>query len=211
MRRPTRSKDSGIEPVPSSCPGSGNGMPCCDILENMTDGVMTVDMNRRIHTVFNRAAEKITGFTFGEAINQYCFDILRSSTCQTNCPLERTLKTGEPVYNHPAVIITKTGNKIAVSATTALIRNKQGEVIGAMEIFRDLSVLETLRKVVSERFNLGDMISKNKRMQEIFDILPDIAESDSNLLIRGPSGSGKGLPARTVHHQSLRKPGPFVK
>jgi DNA-binding NtrC family response regulator len=80
-----------------------------------------------------------------------------------------------------------------------------------MEIFRDLSVLETLRKVVSERFNLGDMISKNKRMQEIFDILPDIAESDSNLLIRGPSGSGKGLPARTVHHQSLRKPGPFVK
>jgi transcriptional regulator with PAS, ATPase and Fis domain len=48
-------------------------------------------------------------------------------------------------------------------------------------------------------------------MQEIFDILPDIADSDSHLLIQGPSGSGKGLLARAVHDFSPRRDRPFVK
>ena len=195
----------------SSCRSGDESMPCCAILESMTDGVFTVDIQRRINTFFNRAAEEITGFTFQEAVNQFCFDILRSSTCQSNCPLEKTLTTGEPVFNHPAVIINRSGKEIAVSVTTALIRNKLGNVVGAVEIFRDLSVIETLRKTISGRFSLGDMISKNPRMQEIFDILPDVAESDSNLLIQGPSGSGKGLLARAVHDLSPRKERPFIK
>ena len=195
----------------ASCQSGDESLPCCSILESMTDGVFTVDINRRINTFFNRAAEEITGFSFQEAVNQFCFDILRSSTCQTNCPLEKTLKTGEPVYNHPAVIITKAGKELAVSVTTALIRNRLGDVVGALEIFRDLSVIETLRKAVAGRYSLGDMISKNPHMQEIFDILPDVAESDSTLLIQGPSGSGKGLLARVVHDLSTRKERPFVK
>ncbi len=195
----------------SPCRSEDGSLPCCTILESMTDGVFTVNLERRINTYFNRAAEEITGFTFQEAVNQFCFDILRSSTCQTNCPLERTLKTGKPVYNHPAVIITKAGKEIPVSVTTALVRNLTGEVVGAMEIFRDLSVIETLRKAVADRYSLGNMISKNPRMQDIFEILPDIAESDSHLLIQGPSGSGKGLLASTVHDLSTRKEKPFVK
>ncbi|MGV8079972.1 MAG: sigma-54 interaction domain-containing protein [Syntrophales bacterium] len=203
--------DRNVSPGQGPCRWGNEDLPCCDILENMTDGVLTVDLNRRINTFFNRAAERITGFTFPEAVNQHCFDILRSSTCQTNCPLMRTLQTGEPVYDHPAVIITKEGREIPVNATTALIRNRRGEVVGAMEIFRDLSVIETLRKAVGNRYSLGDMISKNPRMLEIFDILPDVAESDSNLLIQGHSGSGKGLLARAVHDQSLRRDKPFIK
>ncbi|PIV05883.1 MAG: Fis family transcriptional regulator [Syntrophobacterales bacterium CG03_land_8_20_14_0_80_58_14] len=195
----------------SSCKIGGDSLPCCAILESMTDGVFTVDLERRINTFFNRAAEEITGFTFAEAVNQFCFDILRSSTCQTNCPLERTLKTGEPVYNHPAVIISRTGKEIPISVTTALIRNTRGDIIGAVEIFRDLSAMEALRKTIAGGYRLGDMISKNPRMQEIFEILPDIAESDSHLLIQGPSGSGKGLLARAVHDFSPRKDRPFVK
>ena len=195
----------------ASCRSGDESMPCCTILESMTDGVFTVDLTRRINTFFNRAAEEITGFSFQEAVNQFCFDILRSSTCQSNCPLERTLRTGEPVFNHPAVIINRTGKEIAVSVTTALIRNHRGDVVGAVEIFRDLSVIETLRKAVAGSYSLGDMISKNPRMQEIFDILPDVAESDSTLLVQGPSGSGKGLLARAVHDLSPRKDRPFIK
>jgi PAS domain S-box-containing protein len=184
-------------------------MPCCTILESMTDGVFTVNLERRINTFFNRAAEEMTGFTFSEAVNQFCFDILRASSCQTDCPLERTLKTGKPIYNHPAVIINKSGKEIAVSVTTALIRDNRGEITGAVEIFWDTSVIEILRKAVAGSYHFGDMISKNKRMQAIFDILPDIAESASHFLIQG--GSGKGLLARVVHDLSKRKGRPFVK
>ncbi|HBH86613.1 MAG TPA: Fis family transcriptional regulator [Syntrophaceae bacterium] len=210
MKRKSSKNDAGSVNT-SSCRSSDDSLPCCAILESMTDGVFTVDLQRRINTYFNRAAEEITGFTFQEAVNQFCFDILRSNTCQSNCPLERTLRTGEPVFNHPAVIINQSGKEIAVNVTTALIRNHRGDVVGAVEIFRDLSMIETLRKAVAGRYSMGDMISKNPRMQEIFDILPDVAESDSTLLIQGPSGSGKGLLARAVHDLSPRKERPFIK
>ena len=195
----------------SFCRNGEESPPCCAILESMTDGVFTVDLNRRINTFFNCAAEEITGFTRAEAVGQFCFDILRSSSCQSHCPLERTLKEGDPVYNHRAVIVNRAGKEIPISATTALIRDVQGEVTGVVEIFRDLSMLEELRKVITRGYRFGDMISKHPRMQEIFEILPDIAESDSHLLIQGPSGSGKGLLARVVHDLSPRKEGPFVK
>ena len=206
-----RKKNEAPVPGTSPCRSGDESLPCCAILESMTDGVFTVDLDRRINTFFNRAAEKITGFAFAEAVGQFCFDILRSSSCQTNCPLERSLKTGEPVYNHPAVIISRTGKEIPISVTTALMRDRRGEITGAVEIFRDLSVMEALRKTIAGGYRHGDMISKNHRMQEIFEILPDIAESDSHILIQGPSGSGKGLLARTIHALSSRKEGPFVK
>ena len=209
-KRKSRKNDAVATNI-SSCRSGDESLPCCAILESMTDGVFTVDLERRINTFFNRAAEEITGFKFQEAVNQFCFDILRSSTCQSNCPLEKTLTTGEPVFNHPAVIINRTGKEISISVTTALIRNHRGDVVGAVEIFRDLSVIENLRKAVADHYSLGDMISKNPRMQEIFDILPDVAESDSTLLIQGPSGSGKGLLARVVHDLSPRKERPFIK
>lgn len=184
---------------------------CCVILDSITDGVFAVDRELRIVSMFNRAAEQITGYSLEEAIGQYCFDIFRSAVCQTGCPLKRTLATGEHVYDYPSVIINKAGAEVSVNISTALIRDNQGAMIGAVEIFRDLSVVETLRNVISGKYRLRDLLSKNHRLQEIFEILPDIAESDSTVLIQGPSGSGKEVVATAIHDLSYRKDQPFVK
>ncbi|TRZ85880.1 PAS domain-containing protein [bacterium] len=50
-------------PESSHCRSGDDSLPCCAILESMTDGVFTVDLDRRINTFFNRAVEEITGFT----------------------------------------------------------------------------------------------------------------------------------------------------
>ncbi|RLB34642.1 MAG: hypothetical protein DRH12_17280 [Deltaproteobacteria bacterium] len=55
--------------------------PCCTILESISDGVFTIDPNKRI-TSFNRAAQTTTGFKAGEAIGQYCFDVFRANIFQ---------------------------------------------------------------------------------------------------------------------------------
>jgi len=194
-----------------ACTGRGDATACCVILDSIADGVFVVDRGRRITSFFNRAAEQLTGFSSPEAVGQYCFDIFRSDLCQTQCPLERTMATGIPLYGCPAVIINRKGQEISVSITTAPIRNDQGEVVGGVEIFRDLTVVESLKKTISGRYRLGDLVSKNPRMQEIFEILPDVAESESTVLIQGPSGSGKEILASAIHDSSPRREKPFVK
>jgi len=186
------------------------GGSCCTILESISEGVFTIDLEKKI-SFFNRAAESITGFTVAEAVGQYCFDIFRSSVCQVNCPLETAIKTKKPVYDRSAVIINKSGRQTSIKLTADLLKDDHGEIIGAVEVFRDMTIVETLRRTLSSKYRLGDLISKNHRMQEIFEILPDIAESDSTVLIQGQSGSGKGILANTIHELSLRKGKPFVK
>ena len=180
------------------------------ILDSVADGVFTINDQDEI-TSFNRAAEEITGFSRDEAIGQYCFNIFRASICQTHCALRQTLKTGKAIINLPVNILNKRGKEIPVSISTSVLKNEKGEVIGAVETFRDLSVVEELKKKISRQYSLEDIVSKNHQIQEIFHILPDIAESDSTVLIQGPSGSGKELFARAIHNLSHRKSHPYVK
>lgn len=186
------------------------GAPCCSILKSVSEGVFTIDLEKRV-TFVNPAAESITGFSSQEVVGQHCFDIFRSNVCQTGCPLELAIRSGEPVRDQPAVIINKSGGQTAINLTADLLKSDTGEIIGAVEVFRDVSVIETLRRTIAGRYRLGDMISKNHRMQDIFEILPDVAESESTVLIQGPSGSGKEVLANTIHDLSPRKGKPFVK
>jgi len=186
------------------------GTPCCTILNNISEGIFTIDLDKKI-TFVNRAAESITGFTSNEAIGQYCFDIFRSNVCQVNCPLEAAIETKKPVHDQAAIIINKSGREVSIKIGAELLKNDRGEIVGAIEIFRDVSLIEILRQSLSERYRFGDLISKSHLMQEIFEILPDIAESDSAVLIQGQSGTGKEVIAKTIHELSPRKEKPLIK
>ena len=186
------------------------GTPCCTIMNSISEGIFAIDLDRKI-TFVNCAAESITGFKSDEAIGRYCFDIFRSNVCQVNCPLEAAIETKEPVHDRAAIIINKSGREVSIKITAELLKNDRGEIVGAIEIFRDVSVIEILRQSLSERYRFGDIISKNRMMQDIFEILPDIAESDSAVLIQGESGTGKEIIAKTIHELSPRKEKPLIK
>jgi len=181
------------------------------ILDSIGEGVLTMDLQRRITSIFNKAAERITGFTAREALGRHCFDVLRSSICQTNCPLQGAISSRQTLYDVPCTIIDRRGREIRVSVTLAPILDPDGRPVGGVETIRDLSAMNTLREALAGRFRMGDMVSKSPRMQEVFDILPDIAESDSTVLIQGPTGSGKEVMAAAIHDLSPRRTGPFLK
>ncbi len=174
------------------------------ILDSIADGVFTVDREWLI-TSFNRAAEEITGIPREEAIGQRCCDVFRASICETNCALRETMQTGRPVVNRAIFIIDATGRRIPISISTGLLKDKEGNIVGGVETFRDLSAIEELRRELEKKFSFQHIISKNNEMLRIFDILPGIAESDSTVLIEGESGTGKELIARSIHNLSHRK------
>jgi len=179
------------------------------ILDSVADGVFTVDKDWHI-TSFNRAAEQITGVPRQEAIGRLCYEVLHANICESACALSQTMKTGRPIINKSVYIVTTDGRRLPISISTALLKNEQGEVIGGVETFRDLSMVEELRKELERRHSCEDIISRNHEMHRIFELLPDIAESESTVLIEGPSGSGKELLARAIHHLSRRKDKPLV-
>lgn len=183
--------------------------PTAAILESISDGVFTVDMDWRI-TSFNRAAEAITGVGREEAVGRHCADVFRSSMCGAGCALRQTLETGRPVIGRSGYIIDVDGDRIPISISTAVLRDGDGRVIGGAETFRDLSEVEALRQELEGKARVGDLTSRSPLMQRVFEVLPAIALSPSTVLILGETGTGKELVARTIHALSPRSRGPFV-
>jgi len=179
------------------------------ILDSIADGVFTVDENWTI-TFFNSAAERITGVSAQEAIGKPCHEVFKTTICESECALKRTMRTGGPLVNKMVHIVTAGGERVPISISTALLRDADGQVIGGVETFRDLSLVEQLRRELEGRYSLADIVSKNHEVQSIFAILPEIASSETNVLIEGDSGTGKELFARAVHSLSSRKDKPFV-
>jgi PAS domain S-box-containing protein len=180
------------------------------ILNSIADGVFTTDNDGKI-TFMNKAAEEITGFLSEEAIGHQCFEVFRADICLSRCALKETLKTKKEIINLPATILRKGGQKVPISISTAVLKSERGQIIGGVETFRDLSTIEELKKELSEKYTLGDIISKNHLIHDIFSILRNIAESDSTVLIQGASGTGKELFAKAIHNLGRRKAKPFIK
>ncbi|MCR4289976.1 MAG: sigma-54 dependent transcriptional regulator [Candidatus Scalindua sp.] len=67
-----------------------------------------------------------------------------------------------------------------------------------------------LRKELEERFGFDNIIGKSHRIQEVYDIVTQVADTDATVLITGETGTGKELVAHAIHHNSNRKNSPFV-
>ena len=192
-------------------PGIGNDPSWTSlILDSIADGVFTVDQQGRI-TSFNKAAERITGFSKENAIGQYCHEIFRANTCFEACPLKHTAKTAENIVNLEVNILNRENKEVPISISTAVVRDKEGKIVGAVETFRDLSLIKELHKEIHRQYLFQDILGRSKPMLKLFRILPDIAQSDATVLIEGDSGTGKELFATAVHNLSSRKDKPLIK
>ncbi|MEW6665813.1 MAG: sigma-54 dependent transcriptional regulator [Thermodesulfobacteriota bacterium] len=67
-----------------------------------------------------------------------------------------------------------------------------------------------LREQYRERTRFESMIGQSRGLQRVFDLIEEIAPTDSTVLIRGETGTGKGLAAKAIHTKSRRCQGPFV-
>lgn len=179
------------------------------VLDSLAEGVFTVDRRWKV-TSFNRAAEIITGYSRQEVIARKCWDIFRAEMCWKGCALRRTFATNKSVVDQRFHIRNKEGGSIPVSVSTAVLKDWDGKVVGGVETFRDLSAIESLKKEIVSQYSFKDIVGRNQKIRDIFKTLPDIAWSDSTVLIQGASGTGKELFARAIHSLSSRRKAPLV-
>lgn len=113
-----------------------------DLLDNLYDGIYFVDRDRRV-TYWNSGAERITGYGRSEVVGKRCRDHIlihinqRGATlCDSGCPLEESITRGR-VYETEAYLRHKDGHRIPVSIRTFPIRDSEGVITGAIEIFSD--------------------------------------------------------------------------
>jgi PAS domain S-box-containing protein len=112
------------------------------ILESMDNGVIGIDTAGTI-THFNRAAMEITGYSAEEARNKPYQHLFIKQSDQEPAVLQ-LLKTGKPLKRDEKVIWRKDGHPVPVSFQTALLKDRVGRCLGAVEIFADVSRIKAL-------------------------------------------------------------------
>jgi two-component system, NtrC family, response regulator HydG len=189
-------------------------------IETAQEGVMVVDPAGNILSV-NPAAEKITGYTAEELVGESC-RVLDCSGCEINIDTAdgkfcKLFVEGD-ICEKKCTIIDKNKCLVHVSKNASVLRDKKGEIIGAVETMTDTSELvrqqeeiNLLRESLGKNKTFFNMIGQSGVMQQLFSLIQSVSQTDAPVLILGPSGSGKELVAKAIHQNSPRKDKPFVK
>jgi len=179
------------------------------IFNSRWEGTFTIDRNWTV-TSFNHAAERITGYSSKAAVGKKCWDIFRSILCRHGCHMEFTMKKQKPATSEELMIIHREGHKIPIRVNSAPLYDGEKKYIGAVETFLDISEIKNLSSQLEERFQFQNIIGQSRPMLKVYDLMENVVQSDSTVLITGESGTGKEIIARAIHLNSQRKTAPFM-
>jgi len=178
------------------------------ILDSVADGILTVDEQLRI-THFNRAAETITGYPGPEAVGQPCLEVFRQILAGERCAVCAAWEEKEYLRRVERVILRKDGTHRSVRVTVTPL-TAGGQRTGIVVTLHDLQPLRDLKEQVRQRYGLHNLVGKSHRMQAVYRLIEQVADSNASVLIEGESGTGKELVAHAIHYRSRRADKPFV-
>jgi len=114
------------------------------MLDHLAEGVYFVDRERQI-LYWNRTAEEISGYPAAEVVGRNCHDGIldhrdehNNSLCEEYCPLVRSMETGRSVEKR-VFLKRRDGLRLPVNVRVVPIRDDRGEIVGAVEVFHDVS------------------------------------------------------------------------
>jgi PAS domain S-box-containing protein len=117
-----------------------------NILESLSGGVLVVDLDGEI-TFFNQEAEDITGFEQAKVLGQPYTEIIGLNAGR-NLSVLHTLDTGERLGSREKELAQPNGNTIPIGFSTSLVRDEAGTILGALEVFNDLTEVKRLEAEV---------------------------------------------------------------
>jgi PAS domain S-box-containing protein len=192
------------------------------IFESSEDGLYIADGNATTIRV-NSAYERISRLSRENLVGRNISDLVNEGVFDSSVTLEVLQKRAQSTILQSF----QGGKQVLVTGTP--IFNDAGEIVLVVTNVRDITELNHLRaeledsRLLSNRYYqtileheemdqmLRDMVVKSKEMVQVVHRAVKAAATDISVLIKGETGTGKGMLARAIHQMSGRKDKPFVK
>lgn len=190
------------------------------IIDSSFDGLYITD-GKGVTLRINKAIKRMTGLGEEELLNKSMNELVETGTLSRSASL-LVMEKREPVTT---TLSTVTGTDLLVTATPVFDEN--GDIFRIVTSVRDVSELNMLKQRVEQLEGLkehfefqmntmklrlsGNLIYKNKEMENIVYQALKVAEVDSTVLISGESGVGKEIIGELIQRNSARRDGPFIK
>ena len=191
-----------------------------DIINTISDGVLLISPDGTI-LMANRAMEEISGYSREELIGQPCSifhcracEIARSGGMESWCDL---FNVGY-ARRKSCSLVRKDGSYLHVLKNASLLKEADGNIIGAVETVTDISEIEErdekieqLSKLLQGNTTFQGMVGKSEVMQRAFEVIRKAAQSEAPVIIHGETGTGKELVAHAIHNLGQRRNKAYIQ
>jgi transcriptional regulator with PAS, ATPase and Fis domain len=175
------------------------------IIDSASECIIAVDQYGSITTV-NQAGRNLLRIPNGNVIGKPISDYIPKSQ------ILYVLKTGKASINK----LEKVGKDLFVGSHIPILINK--EIVGGVSTLKDISnvvkaeneVRRSITKGLIAKYSIEDFLHTSQKMKDVINKAKKFAESDSNILITGETGTGKEILAHSIHRLGSRRKGPFV-
>lgn len=179
------------------------------IFDSVHDGIMLVDQKKVIlqanQAFFNLFAlpDGLVGMSLVQlpkSIREAFVDVV-----------EKTMLTNQPVVDQRLETTDPSQRLCVLNLSTAPCLGDTGNPMGVVLTVRDQTRLESLEKSLKKRQKFEHIVGRSEPVQAMFDLIENLAEVDTTVLIAGESGTGKELVAEALHYRSDRRDKALVK
>lgn len=199
-----------------------------ELISNYLDeGIIVTDTDANI-TYYKESATNIGGIGAENANGKNILEVFPKLTPETST-FYHVLKTRKPLIDHIQHYVNYAGRKVStVTSTLPIIEN--GKLVGAFEIFKDLTrFIELSEKIVSlqaelynkknskknistsgAKYSLDDIVGKSDAIVKLKEKVLRIADSISPVMVYGETGTGKELLIQAIHNAGSRRNRPFI-
>jgi PAS domain S-box-containing protein len=173
------------------------------VLDNLKEGIIAHDMNRRIF-FFNQAAERISGYSRKDVLGKDCHKAFGHPFCGGLCQFSDKAPDVTESSENTLSITTRSGESRRVEMSITRMKGDDGEFVGVLTSFRDITDLFSLQLQAGKLTSFGNIIGQDHKMYKIFKHIRDVSAYDYPVHVSGETGTGKELVAYAIHNESSR-------
>ncbi len=179
------------------------------IFGSVMDAIITVD-NKMCVIAANAAAETICSLTPEFAIGKHIDAV--ADPCLKACRdiLEQTLDSKKVIRDHHIECLYPTGPRRVLAINSSPLTDRGKRSLGAILVIRDITRMVRMESELKDRHSFHNIIGKSKKMRRIFNLIENLAHTQSTVLITGESGTGKELIAKAIHYSGPNISQPMI-